>query len=221
MASAPPLAKRKDPPTTPLSEPTPKNPKTSASIRQRIGISTSTPQAKSPYSSKKQPSSAATQGPIYRHKGDIVMGGLITVIAKHFGFDPEERPLPELSDTLYFDATHLSKTGFSLPPSDTAQPEAQPAPAVQQHSAEPVPPTQKLESSLDTLKDRHDQLFDLVMETKDKQKELKEMMKQLMAFLGMPPPPPSPPPKPPLQQQPAPSSPLVAPLDKGKTIELD
>jgi len=179
--------------------------------------------------------------------GDIVMGGLITVIAKHFGFDPKEHPLPALSETLYFDATHLSKTGFSLPPSDTAQPEAQSAPAGQQHSAEPAPPTQsaqdtpaesaqptlsavgpssstapppfntkalftylerlsddvyfvdrKLESGLDTFKDRHDQLFDLVMEIKDKQKELKEMMKQLMAFLGMPPPPPSPPPKPPL-----------------------
>ncbi len=53
MASAPPLTKRKDPPTTPLSEPPPKNPKTSASIRHGVGIFTSIPQAKSPSSSKK------------------------------------------------------------------------------------------------------------------------------------------------------------------------
>ncbi|KAF2297503.1 hypothetical protein GH714_024622 [Hevea brasiliensis] len=54
----------------------------------------------------------------------------------------------------------------------------------------------KLDTGLDTLKDRHDHLFDLVMETRDKQKESKEMMKKLMIFLGMPPPPPSPPPAP-------------------------
>ncbi|XP_057999068.1 uncharacterized protein LOC110650368 [Hevea brasiliensis] len=60
MASAPPLTKCKDPPTTPLSEPAPKNPKTSATSRQGVSVSTSTPQAKSPSSSKKQ-TSAATQ----------------------------------------------------------------------------------------------------------------------------------------------------------------
>ncbi|XP_057985270.1 predicted GPI-anchored protein 58 [Hevea brasiliensis] len=196
MASAPPLAKHKDPPATPLSEPTPKNPRTSASTRQWVSASTSTSQAKSPSSSKKEPSVVAIQ------------------------------------------------TGFSLPPSDTAQPvadtgpsaqpEAQSAPAVQQPSVELAPSTQSAqdtpaESAQPTPSaagpsfstDRHDQLFNLVMETRDKQKELKEMMKQLMAFWGMPPPPPSPPLEPPLQQQPAPSSPLAAPLDKGKTIKID
>ncbi|XP_057989021.1 proline-rich receptor-like protein kinase PERK8 [Hevea brasiliensis] len=174
MASAPPPAKRKDPPATPLFEPTLKHPRTSASTQQGVDASTSTPQTKSPSSSKKQPSAVVTQ-----------------------------HPLPALSDTLYFDVTHLYKTGFSLPPSDTAQPvgdtgpsaqlEAQSAPVVQQPSAEPAPPTQsaqdtlakstqKLESGLDILKDHHDQLFNLVMETRDKQKELKEMMKQLMLF---------------------------------------
>jgi len=202
--------------------------------------------------------------------GDIVLGGLITVIAKHFGFNPEEHPIPALVDTLYFDARHLSKIGFSLPPSDTAQPEGQSVPPAQQHSAEPTPPPQsaqdtpaasaqptpsaaepssstappafntkalftylerlsddiyfvdrKLDTGLDTLKDRRDQLFDLVMETRDKQKELKEMMKQLMVFLGMPPPPPSPPPAPSFRQQPAATSSLATSLDKGKTIELD
>ncbi|XP_057988927.1 classical arabinogalactan protein 9-like [Hevea brasiliensis] len=69
MASAPPPTKCKDPPATPLSEPTPKNPRTSASTRQWVSASTSTPQAKSPSSSKKQPSAAATQGSIYRHRG--------------------------------------------------------------------------------------------------------------------------------------------------------
>ncbi|XP_058008155.1 proline-rich receptor-like protein kinase PERK10 [Hevea brasiliensis] len=60
MAFAPPPVKCKDPPTTPLSEPTPKNPRTMTSTRQGVGVSTSTPQAKSPSSSKKQPSTAAT-----------------------------------------------------------------------------------------------------------------------------------------------------------------
>ncbi|XP_058006781.1 proline-rich receptor-like protein kinase PERK2 [Hevea brasiliensis] len=59
MASAPPLAKRTEPPTTPLSEPPPKNPKTSTSTRHEAGVSTSTPQAKSPSSSKKQMSAAS------------------------------------------------------------------------------------------------------------------------------------------------------------------
>ncbi|XP_057999365.1 uncharacterized protein LOC131178427 [Hevea brasiliensis] len=206
MASAPPLTKCKGPPTTPLLEPPPKNPKTSASTCHGVGVSIFTPQAKSPSSNKKQ-TSAATQ------------------VSKL------PWPLPDATHKATFKRLKDRKVQpTSLPPSDTAQPaantgptaqpEAQSIPPVQQHSTEPTPPTQKLETGLATLKDCHDQLFDFVMETRDKQQELKEMMKQLMAFLGMPPPPPSPPPEPPLRQQPTPSSPLAASLDKGKTIEL-
>ncbi|XP_057985410.1 uncharacterized protein LOC131170377 [Hevea brasiliensis] len=170
MASAPPLAKRKDPPTTPLSEPPPKNPKTSASTRQGAGVSTSTPQTKSPSSSKKQPSTAPQVSKLPWPLPDAAHKATFKRLK-----DRKVQPI-RLSDDIYFVDI-------------------------------------KLESGLDTLKDRHDQLFDFVMETRDKQKELKEIMKQLMAFLGMPPPPPSPPPKPPLRQE-LPNYPLAASLDK-------
>ncbi|XP_057999276.1 proline-rich receptor-like protein kinase PERK10 [Hevea brasiliensis] len=128
MASAPPLAKRKDPPTTPLSEPPPKNPKTSTSTRHEAGVSTSTPQAKSPSSSKKQ-TSAATQ------------------VSKL------PWPLPDAAHKATFKRLKDRKVQpTSLPPSDTAQPaadteptaqpEAQSVPPVQQHSTEPTPPPQ-------------------------------------------------------------------------------
>ncbi|XP_057986647.1 extensin-like [Hevea brasiliensis] len=67
------------------------------------------------------------------------------------------------------------------------------------HPQAKSPPSSKKTPPVAALKDRHDHLFDLIIETREQQKELKEMMKQLMTFLGMPPPLPSPPSEPRLQ----------------------